>query len=425
MKEDFLHYLWKYRKFNSKDFCASTGELINVIKPGVHNTETAGPDFFNALIEIEGQKWAGNVEVHINSSDWYAHNHQSDQNYDNVILHVVWSDDVEVFDKSNMPIPTLVLKDYVDENLVTQYQKLISSKEKLNCSGQLSSIPGLIKDSWLERLYFDRLEEKSKRILLLLEESKNDWEAVLFKMLVRNFGLNTNADAFATLAESLDYTIVRKCFDNQLQLESLLLGQAGLLDVISDFDYVQELQQQYTYLRSKFKLSNDSVLPFNFFKLRPPNFPTVRIAQLSALYVSKKTLFSSVIEASSIVSLHKILSATPNDFWKTHYTLTKESKSSSKKMSKAFIDLLIINTIIPVKFAFNKINGRQDGMDSSIRIILDIKSEQNKIVNRFIQEGVLSKNALQSQSLIHLYTNYCNKNKCLQCAYGNYLLKNP
>lgn len=425
MKEDFLHYIWKYRKFTLKKLNSSSGELINIIHPGIHNTESAGPDFFNALIEIGQQKWAGNVEIHINSSDWYAHNHQTDENYNNVILHVVWNDDVEVFDNNNNPIPTLALEDCVDKKMVNTYKRLISSKERLNCKGQLTDISQWIKDSWSERLYFERLEEKSIRIKKLLEASKNDWEAVLFKMLTRNFGLNTNAEAFASLAESLDFSVVRKCFDSQIQLESLLLGQAGLLNVDSDFDYVIALNKNYEYLKSKFRLSNDGVLPFNFFKLRPPNFPSVRIAQLSALFATKKSLFSVINETSSLEELYRIFSVEPSDFWKTHYTLTKESKSSSKKISKTFADLLIINTIIPIKFAFNKSKGQFDEIEGLIHLISQMKSEKNRIVDRFKKENIECNNALQSQAFIQLYNNYCEQNRCIHCSFGNYLLKNP
>ena len=425
MTEDFLHYIWKYRKLTTEKLSSSSGELINVIHPGLHNTESAGPDFFNALIEIDEQKWAGNVEIHINSSDWYAHNHQRDQNYNNVILHVVWKDDVEVFDKNNNPIPTLAIEGYVDQKLVKTYKGLIDSKERLNCKGQLTDIPQLTKDGWSERLYFERLEEKSIRITKLLEASKNDWEAVLFKMLTRNFGLNTNAEAFASLAESLDFSVVRKCFDSQIQLESLLLGQAGLLNVDSDFDYVIALNKNYEYLKSKFRLSNDGVLPFNFFKLRPPNFPSVRIAQLSALFTTKKSLFSVINETSSLEELYRIFSVEPSDFWKTHYTLTKESKSSSKKISKTFADLLIINTIIPIKFAFNKSKGQLNEIEGLIHLISQMKSEKNRIVDRFKKENIECNNALQSQAFIQLYNNYCEQNRCIHCSFGNYLLKNP
>ena len=425
MKEDFLHYVWKYRKFTTIEIISSTGELINVINPGVHNTQAAGPDFFNALMEIGEQKWAGNVEVHTKSSDWYAHNHQSDENYDNVILHVVWIDDVEVFDKNNNPIPTIAIEDYVDQKLVNTYKRLIGNKARLNCTGQLAEVPQLTRDNWSERLYFERLEEKSIRIIELLEESKNDWEAVLFKMLTRNFGLNTNADAFASLAESLDFSVARKCFDSQIQLESLLLGQAGLLKVDSDFDYVVRLKTNYEYLKSKFRLSNSGVLPFNFFKLRPPNFPTVRIAQLSSLFTNKKSLFSKIRDASSLEELYYLFSVEPSDFWKTHYTLTKESKSSSKPISKTFTDLLIINTVIPIKFTFNKSKGRLDEIDDLIQLTLQIKSEKNRIVDRFKKENISCSNALQSQSLIQLYNHYCKQNRCIHCSFGNYLLKNP
>lgn len=283
MQEDFLHYVWKHKAFSSILLKTASGESIVILKLGEHN-HNSGPDFFNAQLNIDSQLWAGNVEIHIKSSDWYVHGHEKDKAYDNVILHVVWEHDTEVFRSDNSVIPTLELKQYVDVNLLTNYKALIQSKSWINCETHYPEVDDFILNNWIERLYIERLERKSNDILKLLKESKNDWEAVLFKMLLKNFGLKVNGEAFFSLANSVDYTIIRKLQNNILDLEALLFGQASLLE-----DDVQELyfldsKERYQYLVQKFQLNNQGVLPLQFFRLRPPNFPTIRLSQFANLF---------------------------------------------------------------------------------------------------------------------------------------------
>ncbi|GAA4945136.1 DUF2851 family protein [Algibacter agarivorans] len=421
MQEDFLHYIWKHKKIEISKLKTTADESILVSQVGQHNFNS-GPDFFNAKLKIGEQLWAGNVEIHIKSSDWFLHNHEQDKAYDNVILHVVWEHDIEVFRKDNTTIPTLQLKDFTDAGLLNNYEKLFSKQNKwINCENDFGSIDDFVLDNWLERLYFERLERKSKTIETLLQESENDWEAVLFKMLVKNFGLKVNGESFFSLAQSIDFSIVRKTQSNQQALEALLFGQAGFLEQDIEGAYYLSLAKEYQFLKQKFKLENNQVLPIQFFRLRPPNFPTIRLSQLASLYHEHQNLFSKVIETDQLDGFYELFKVSTSTFWKTHYTFQKESKSSTKTLTKSFVDLLLINTILPLKFCYAKQRGEEvDG--GVIKLANAINSEKNSIINAFNNLKKVSKSALSSQAFIQLKTEYCNKNKCLQCAVGNTLI---
>ena len=275
--------------------------------------------------------------------------------------------------------------------------------------------------NWLERLYFERLERKANDIKMVLEQSTNNWEAVLFKMLTKNFGLKVNGQAFGSIASSFDFTIIRKQQSKLLSLEALLFGQAELLQDDCQEPYFLELEKEYQFLKQKFSLSSQNVTSLQFFRLRPPNFPTVRLSQLANMYYLHQNVFSKIIETKTLEDFYKLFSVETSVFWETHYTFNKESKASKKRLTKSFIDLLLINTIIPIKFSYAKQIGKP--IDNEIIQLLEqIASEKNSIVNKFNSLKKISKSALDSQALIQLKTEYCDKNKCLQCAIGNQLL---
>lgn len=421
MQEDFLHYIWKHRKFQIHNLNTTSGEHIAVVSVGQHNFNS-GPDFFNAQLKIGEQLWAGNVEIHVKSSDWFLHNHEQDPAYDNVILHVVWEHDTEVFRKDNSPMATLQLKDFVEKGILGNYDKLFSKQNRwINCENELASIDGFILNHWKERLFFERLERKSNDIEALLKASKNDWEAVLFVMIAKNFGLKVNGEAFLSMAQSIDFSIIRKTQSNHLALEALLFGQSGLLDVDAEGAYFNNLQKEYGFLKQKFQLENQSVLPVQFFRLRPPNFPTIRLSQLAKLYHGQQNLFSKVMDAENLEDFYNLFSVTVSEFWKSHFTFQKASKHSEKKLTKSFIDLLVINTILPLKFSYSKHKG-ETASEAIVKIASSIGSEKNSIVEAFNNLKPMSDSALDSQALIQLKTHYCDKNKCLQCAVGNQLL---
>jgi hypothetical protein len=423
MREDFLHYLWKYKKFDFTNAKTTQGEKVLLINSGTHNFNS-GPDFFNARLKIGDQLWAGNVELHIKASDWYFHQHEKDTNYDNVILHVVWEDDVEVQRQNRTSIPALSLKNLVDQDLLMGYRQLFASPENwINCEKNFKEVDDFILRHWQERLYLERLEEKSILILDLLEKSGNNWEAVLFQMLAKNFGLNLNGDAFLSMAQSLDFSVVQKSSQSNLQLEALFFGQAGLLSKQLNIPYYKKLQQEYAYLKHKYKLSNSGVIPPKYFRLRPDNFPNIRLSQLASLYFKQKNLFSELIASKSLEPIYKILDVETSEFWREHYSFPKKHREREKRLSPAFKELVLINTIIPLRFCYSQSRGN-DEIEILLELIEKIPAENNKIVQNFnkIKNGS-TQNALHSQAMVHLKKNYCDANKCLDCAIGVKLLQ--
>lgn len=421
MQEDLLHYIWNHKKFNFPQLKTTNMKNVTITSVGTYNKNT-GPDFFNAQLKIGDQLWAGNVEIHVKSSDWYLHNHETDSNYDNVILHVVWEHDTDVFRKDNSKIPTLELKPYVSNDTINNYSKLFSKSQKwINCENDYSSVDKFTISNWLERLYFERLERKSEIIKQLLEDSKNDWEATLFCMLAKNFGLNINGDAFLSMVKSVEFSIIRKIYGNQINLESLFFGQAGLLENDVEDTYHLQLKKEYDFLRQKFKLSNKHIVPVQFFRLRPSNFPTIRLSQLASLYSKTQNLFSKIIEIQSMDDFYDLFSAETSPYWESHYTFGKGSKSSKKRVPKSFINLIMINTVIPIKFSYAQYIGKP--IDEEImNLVIQIPSEKNSIVEKFLKLKTISSSALESQAFIQLKNEYCDKNRCLQCAIGNEIL---
>ncbi|GAA3564625.1 DUF2851 family protein [Snuella lapsa] len=421
MQEKFLHYIWRHKKFKTTHLTTTGGDVVNVIITGLYNTN-AGPDFFNAQLRIGLQLWAGNVEIHIKSSDWYLHGHEQDKAYDNVILHVVWEHDTEIFRKDNSVIPTLELKHYVSKDVLNNYNRLLTNKNKwINCEKDFASVDHFTLTNWLERLYFERLERKSKTIETLLKASKNDWEAVLFKMLARNFGLKVNGEAFFSLAKSVDFSVIRKVHGKQLSIEALLFGQAGLLHSNIEEAYYLKLRNEYEFLKRKFSLSNNKVLPVQFFRLRPHNFPTIRLSQLASLYHENQQLFSKIMDLHDLDAFYDLFAVSASSFWKSHYTFQKTSGATSKMLTKPFMDLLFINTILPLKFCYAKYNGQT--LDAELITLAGrIASEKNSIINAFNNLRPAASSSMESQALIQLKEMYCSKNRCLQCAVGNALI---
>ncbi|MDF4204541.1 DUF2851 family protein [Maribacter sp. SA7] len=421
MKEDLLHFIWKYKKYPIKGLVTTSGEVVHVVSTGMHN-HLSGPDFFNAQVELNEQLWAGNVEIHLKSSDWYAHNHQEDDSYNNVILHVVWQDDVAVFRKDGTEIPTLSLKEYIPLKLLHTYQELFNSKNYkfINCENEFTRVDEFLKNNWLDRLFVERLEQKSDFINQLLKETNNDWEQVLFLMLLKTFGSKINRESFVEIGKSIDFSIIRKLYHKPLLMESLFLGQASLLNKTNDGDtYFAELKKEYEFLKHKFSLNPVFKSP-EFFRLRPSNFPTIRLAQLSALYAENNNLFHLLIEDEH-TDYTKILNIGTSEYWETHFNFGKISKKSKKGISNSFLNLLLINTIIPLKFAYNRYKGGLEN-ERFLKMMSGIKKEENSIISKFGKLGETLENAKDSQAYLQLYTNYCIKDKCLDCAIGASLM---
>jgi len=387
MQEDFLHYIWEFQKFSKNALQTEAGEKVEIIHQGTHNLNS-GPDFFNTQIRIDGQLWVGNVEIHLQSGDWYIHHHETDAAYDNVILHVVWEYNTDIYRKDNTIIPTLVLKSRIDLSALVNYKKLFSTNKKwINC-----------------------------------EEDFFEVDNFIIQLLAKNFGLKVNSDSFLSMATSFDFSVVRKICHEHEDLESLFLGQVGLLEDISEEKYHQNLKARYSYLKIKFKLNNSNTIPVQFFRLRPVNFPTIRLAQLAAVYAKEHQLFSKVIKARNKKEIEKLFQITTLPFWDTHYNFKSISANRNKKISKAFVDLLIINTISPLQFLYFKKNGIEK-TEGILELMASLPKEENQIVNTFNKLKFVASNAMQSQALIELKNKYCNPNKCLQCAVGNSLLQ--
>jgi hypothetical protein len=422
MNEDFLHYVWKYKMFSKVNFKTTDNENISIIKTGVHN-KNAGPDFLNTELKIEDQTWIGNVEIHLKSSDWYLHKHETDANYDAVILHVVWENDAVIFMKNNKPIPTLVLKGFVNKSVLENYRNLFFTPTIwIPCQNTIATVDSFTVAHWKERLFFERLEKKSEEITALLVQENNDFEAVLFQLLAKNFGLKVNGDSFLRLAQSIDFSIIQKVSFDAHQLEALLFGQAGFLSEEIEDGYQRQLKITYAYLTQKYNLQPVVNIQFSFFRMRPNNFPTLRIAQLASLFHKHQKFFSKLMTRKTLKDFYDLFSIGIAPFWKTHYNFESISKSSSKKLTRSFIDLLIINTVVPLNFLYQKARGEVDEM-FFLEILKRIKPEKNSIISKFSELGIGAENAFETQALLTLKNNYCAPKRCLECAIGNSILK--
>lgn len=422
MQEEFLHYLWVNKKLPFTQLKTHLNEKLEINHFGQY-LQNAGPDIFNAQISINQQKWAGNIEIHVKSSDWYVHNHENDDNYNNVILHVVWENDTPIFRKDNSEIPTLELKKYVALTEINKYKSLIASKSWINCENQIAEIDRFIWDNWSESLFLNRLERKSEVIDVRLQQTNFNWEAVFFEMLAKNFGLNTNGSCFLQLAQSIPFSVIRKESFDAENMEALFFGKLNLLHDDLEDEYYFKLKNNWEYLKIKYNLQEEFGLQPQFFKLRPDNFPTIRLSQLVHLICNNQNLFSQLIQANSYLKIKQLLKSETSEYWKNHYSFSKTSKAKSKLLTAQFIDLIIVNTIVPIKFCYEKNQGKFN-IEELIMLLEAIPSEKNSIINKFSEFNVQSENAFQSQSLLELKNEYCNKNNCLKCAVGLQLLKN-
>lgn len=421
MKEDFLHHIWQFKKINVLDLKTVQGDRVEIINAGQY-LQLAGPDFFNAQLIIGGQKWAGNVEIHIKSSDWYIHNHERDAAYDNVILHVVWEHDSEVFRHDNSEIPVLELKHYVIPDVLLNYNALSVSKSWIYCEKELESIDSFVLDNWKERLFLERLERKSIPIMELAKAEGNDWEAVLFCFLAKNFGLNTNGDLFYSIAKSVPFSVIRRESFEVENIEAIFYGRAGLLDASHEDVYFKDLKSRYDYICHKYQIPEVHIDALQFFKHRPDNFPTIRLSQLAQLYHKHQNLFSKITQRVSINDVYRIFEVQVSDYWQTHYRFDKESAKKRKALTTSFVDLIIINTIVPFRFAYGKSIGKENS-EELIALLQAVAPEKNTIIDKFKSFKISSQSAYDSQSLLQQKNEYCNRKRCLQCAVGLELLK--
>lgn len=420
INEDLLHYIWFQKQFPLEAH-TTDGERLEIIDIGQPNSN-AGPDVFNAKIKISDQIWCGNVEFHRHSSDWLKHKHHNDKSYNSVILHVVFSADCSIFRTNNESIPQWEIT--VPNDLLEKYRTLQLPKSSLPCANKLASISEITFYNWLNRLLVERLEQKVSAITTILNQTANNWEEAFYITLCRNFGFSTNADAFEQVAKSVPLAILGKHKDQLFQIESLLFGQAGWLeDTEPQDDYVKKLQKEYQFLSKKYALQPPTTLQWKFLRLRPANFPTIRMAQFSALIHHSSRLFSKVLECTQYNDVLAFFDFTTSDYWTTHYLFNKESSKTDKKLSATSIHIIIINTIVPFLFNYGKTHDNSKLQEIALSWLEQLPPESNHIVSTFKSLHFPADTAADTQAIIQLKQAYCDTRKCLQCAIGCQLLK--
>lgn len=426
MREDFLYYVWKLQYFDKRALSTCQGESLNILHPGTRN-DHAGPDFLKSSIVINNITWHGHVEIHINASDWHAHQHQTDEAYNNVILHVVWNYDKDIQQQDGTMIPTLALKDRVAPKLHQQYQQLIHNQTTIPCAKYLPKVADLHKASMLDKAIFQRMTNKNNLVYRFLEANKGDWQETAYQLLAYNFGFKVNSSTFLDLALNLPFKTLAKHTDNLLQIEALLLGQAGLLptNTPSQDEYLEALQKEYNYLAHKYQLKVGSVQAsqWKFFRLRPANFPTLRIAQFAQLLHQNPSIFSLLVNTPTQI-LYKKLAITQSSYWQKHYQFAKPSKTAIPGLGKTSIEQILINTAVPLLIAYGKTKDEQDYVDKAIAILQQLPAEHNTIMRHWAGVGIQAKSAFDSQALIELFNNFCVQKQCLSCHIGVSIVRN-
>lgn len=420
--ESFLHFIWQYQFFNKAELSSTSHNSINVISPGYQNHD-AGPDFSDAKIEIDNIKWSGNVEIHLKSSDWEAHKHGKDKAYDNVILHVVYEHDKDIYWSNGKAIPTIAIKNRIDVNMIEKWNVLVNSTTNIPCSDQFKEVDQLTKLSVKDKLLLERLERKAEEVKAICNRYDGDWETTAYQLLARSLGLKVNAEPFLQLAKSIPFNVLKKNADSLLKIEALLFGQAGFLDRITA-DYQSELELEYRFLAHKYELESSKMAfeQWKFARLRPANFPTIRIAQFSAIIYSNSNLFSSLLEVDSYKKAEKLLKNNTSSYWKNHYLFGQKNNRASS-LGKSTIENIIINTIAPILLSYGQSVDKQEFVERAITLLESTSPEKNAITRKWSELGEKAISAYDSQALIELYNNYCLKKRCLQCSIGMQLLK--
>lgn len=420
-KEDLLQYLWKFQKYDRSQLKTSNNQDLIIIHPGFHNFNS-GPDFLEGIVTIDQTRWMGSIEIHIKSSDWIQHKHSQDPAYANVVLHVVYKHDRTITYPNGTDIPTLSLSDRISNNIIEQYGHLMLAQEWVPCSKFLPEVPAFIKSKWLERMSIERLELKTKEILTSLKFHQNNWDLVTYKFIARHLGYKINNEAFSRLFEQTKFDLIIKHQSNLFQLEALIFGQAGFLEKPSD-EYSVNLSKEYKHLRHKFKLEGIKKHEWKFSRMRPLNFPTIRLAQLCALIHLQGRIFHKILSSSTVKEVENLLLIYPSKYWDTHYRFGIESKLLKKKIGKNSIQTLIINAIIPLLFSYGLKTENHNIKEKSISFLQKLSLEKNKVIKAWNNSGYKGSNAADGQALLHLKKEYCDQFKCLRCSIGNEMFR--
>lgn len=419
--EKLMQYVWKHRLWRSEDMVTNTGKKVRVVDPGLLNTD-AGPDFFNAKIEIDGHMWVGNVEMHYRATDWKRHRHDSDKAYDSVILHVVAKDDAPVRRTNGELIPQLVLE--VSPQFNADYASLVGATIEVPCATKIKQVPHLTIVEWVEGLAFERLHGKVERIHQLLDSFNGSWEDVCYVTLARNFGFGINNDAFERLARRTPLRLLGKHSDSVLQIEALLFGQAGMLDAQKPGmdSYYNQLCTEYAFLSNKFQLTPMEKESWKLFRIRPQNFPYRRIAMLAQFIEGGFRMMNRILEAEGEKEMRSLFEVELSGYWSKHYTFGKPNERATATLSRSSIDIILINTVAPLLYAYGELTGNYEMTDKAIKLLEDLRAESNSIVSHFVAYGIDCPDALTSQALVQLKREYCDARKCIYCKIGHHLL---
>jgi len=420
MKEEFLHFIWENKLFHADSQLTEDGEPLRIVNPGRHNTH-AGPDFFDARIQIGDTLWAGNIEIHLKASEWNRHGHHTDPAYRNTILHVVALSDIEVFNDLGSKIPALVIRwpDWITRN----YEMLVRSHDWIACASFLYQVDPFKIKFFLNGIVIERLTQKIDVIGKLLSETRDDWGETFYCMLARSFGLRENALPFEMLARSLPQSILAHHHDSLFQIEALLFGQAGLLgDELFGDDYYLDLRKEYRFLAMKYGLKPIAGHLWKFMRMHPGNFPTIRIAQFAALIHHSRGLFAAIIEASNLSEIRQLFTLTASEYWDSHYSFNKPSVNRQKLFGDQIFRLVVINVVVPFYFLFGDNQNKLTLKDRALEILEQLPAESNRLIDKWAEAGIIAENALESQALLQLQHNYCEQKKCLSCTIGHKII---
>ncbi|GET26759.1 DUF2851 family protein [Prolixibacter sp. NT017] len=420
MKEEFLHFIWKHRLYQTRQQKTIGGEPVEILQPGIHNLH-AGPDFSEARIRIGDTLWVGSVEIHQKSSDWNRHGHQEDPAYNNVILHVVAEHDEPVKNALDAELPTFVLKwaDTIERN----YQELTESKDWVACASRLFRIDPFRVKFFLNSVMIERLKEKTGVVDELLQDTNGDWGETFYRMLARGFGFKVNAQPFEMVVRSLPQKVLAHHHDSLMQTEALLFGQAGLLgeELFADNYYLQ-LRKEYRFLAGKYSLRPIEGHLWKFMRMRPVNFPTIRLAQFARLIYNSQGLLGKLLEAKNMDEIRGWFQVVASPYWDTHYHFNRESPRRKKKLGEQALRLLVINVIVPFYFLYGEHQNKLYLKNRALQLLEDLPAEDNMVIRKWTVSGIEADNALESQALLHLKSRYCELKRCLSCGIGHKII---
>lgn len=419
MGEDLLYYVWKNKTFNKEHLFTTEGEPVKIVKFGIQNHDS-GPDFTQARIKIGNTLWAGNVEMHLNTTDWNTHGHQHDPAYKNLILHVVYEHKGNELPNN---IPVLELKDHIDAQVIENYRFLTSSKTWIPCEPLIADVPDIIMSTTIDRMAIERLEQKTRYIFTLLQQNNNNWEETMYQLTARYFGLRANRDSFELLARSLPHKTLGKHKDKLTHIEALIFGQAGFLDEEMTDDYQRMLRKEFGYLRNLHQLQPLQVHIWKFSKMRPASFPTVRLAQFAMLIHRSSHLFSHILATEDMKELRKLFKVTASEYWDIHYRFGNSSIKRKKEPGKDFIDLIILNVVVPMLFTYGTYKAADSYKERALKLLEALPSEKNHVLEKWASIGQNSSNTLESQGLMQLKNEHCSLKRCLSCSIGASLMK--